>query len=66
MILLTLVGSFMAFTGVILHAIARLIDQSIRKLEIERPRRARAESVQLQAGVRPERMRSVGRAVRDN
>jgi len=32
MILLTLVGSFMAFTGIILHAIARLIDQSIRRL----------------------------------
>jgi glycosyltransferase involved in cell wall biosynthesis len=45
MILLTLVGSFMAFTGIILHAISRLIDQSIRKLEIERPRKARVESV---------------------
>lgn len=39
MILLTLVGSFMAFTGIILHAISRLIDQSIRRLEGPRPRR---------------------------
>jgi len=33
MILLTLVGSFMAFTGIILHAISRLLDQSIKRLE---------------------------------
>lgn len=32
MILLTLFGSFMAFTGIILHAISKLLDQSIRKL----------------------------------
>lgn len=42
MILLTLVGSFMAFTGIILHAISRLIDQSIRRLE--GPRRQRLEA----------------------
>jgi len=42
MILLTLVGSFMAFTGIILHAISRLIDQSIRRLEGSR--RPRVES----------------------
>jgi glycosyltransferase involved in cell wall biosynthesis len=33
MILLTLVGSFMAFTGIILHSISRLIDLSIKKLD---------------------------------
>ena len=38
MILLTLAGSFMAFTGIILHSISRLIDQSIRRLEVQRPR----------------------------
>jgi glycosyltransferase involved in cell wall biosynthesis len=43
MILLTLVGSFMAFTGIILHAISRLIDQSIRRLHGQRPRRMRSE-----------------------
>jgi len=42
MILLTLVGSFMAFTGIILHAISRLINQSLRKLE--GPRSPRAET----------------------
>jgi hypothetical protein len=60
MILLTLVGSFMAFTGIILHAIARLIDQSIKK--IERPRRAEA----VRSDVWPERLSGVGKVVRDN
>jgi glycosyltransferase involved in cell wall biosynthesis len=36
MILLTLVGSFMAFTGIILHSISSLIDQSIRRLDNSR------------------------------
>jgi glycosyltransferase involved in cell wall biosynthesis len=33
MILLTLVGSFMAFTGIILHSISRLIDHSIERMD---------------------------------
>lgn len=33
MILTTLVGSFMAFTGIILHAISKLINQSIKRLD---------------------------------
>ena len=33
MILLTLVGSFMAFTGIILHSLSNLINQSMRKMD---------------------------------
>lgn len=40
MILFTLIGSFMAFTGIILHTISRLIDQSIRRLDGSRHVRA--------------------------
>lgn len=40
MILLTLVGSFMAFTGIILHAISRLIDQTMKRLDLSRKPRA--------------------------
>jgi glycosyltransferase involved in cell wall biosynthesis len=36
MILLTLTGSFMAFTGIILHALSRLINQSMKRLDISR------------------------------
>ena len=43
MILMTLVGSFMAFTGIILHAISRLINQSIKRLEGQR--RPRVETI---------------------
>ncbi|MFZ3134748.1 glycosyltransferase [Methanothrix sp.] len=35
MILLTLVGSFMAFTGIILHVISRLIDRSLMRPRVE-------------------------------
>jgi hypothetical protein len=41
MILMTLVGSFMAFTGIILHAISKLIDQSMKRMDATR--RAGAE-----------------------
>lgn len=36
MILTTLIGSFMAFTGIILHSISKLIDQSMRRLDANR------------------------------
>lgn len=65
MILLTLVGSFMAFTGIILHSISRLIDQSIRRLEVQRPRRPGPEP--FSAGrVRHERHGGSGNVARDN
>lgn len=62
MILLTLVGSFMAFTGIILHAISRLIDQSIRRLEVQRPKRSIPEP--FNAG--RARRGGSGKAARDN
>jgi glycosyltransferase involved in cell wall biosynthesis len=65
MILLTLVGSFMAFTGIILHSISRLIDQSIRRLEGQRPRRPRPEPF-IAGRVRHERHGGSGNAARDN
>lgn len=34
LILMTLVGSFMVFTGIILHAISRLINQYIKRLDV--------------------------------
>ena len=40
MILATLVGSFMAFTGIILHAISKLINQSMKRLDVSRRKRA--------------------------
>lgn len=42
MILLTLVGSFMALTGIILHSISRIIDHSIKGLGISRKPREEA------------------------
>ncbi len=63
MILLTLVGSFMAFTGIILHAISRLIDQSIRRLEISRKPMSKPFS---SGRVRHERHGGSGNAARDN
>ncbi len=65
MILLTLVGSFMAFTGIILHSISRLIDQSIRRLEVQRPMRPRSEPFST-GRVRRERHGGSGNAARDN
>lgn len=63
MILMTLVGSFMAFTGIILHAISRLIDQSIKRLEISR----KPISKPFSSGrVRHEHRGGSGSAARDN
>lgn len=39
MILLTLVGSFMAFTGIILHSLSNLIDHSMKKMDSARESR---------------------------
>lgn len=39
MILLTLVGSFMAFTGIILHSLSNLIDHSMKKMDSARASR---------------------------
>lgn len=64
MILLTLVGSFMAFTGIILHAISRLIDQSIRRIEGPRQRRPVAEA--FGAGSVRRETHGSGKAARDN
>jgi glycosyltransferase involved in cell wall biosynthesis len=44
MILTTLVGSFMAFTGIILHAISKLIDQSMKRMDASRRARAQPSS----------------------
>jgi len=65
MILLTLVGSFMAFTGIILHAISRLIDQSIRRLEVSRPRRPVPQTFSSE-GVKYERRSGARNPARDN
>jgi glycosyltransferase involved in cell wall biosynthesis len=62
MILMTLVGSFMAFTGIILHAISKLIDQSMRRMDATR--RSRAES--SSGGVTHESSSGIGNAARDN
>jgi glycosyltransferase involved in cell wall biosynthesis len=35
LILMTIVGSFMAFTGIILHAISRLIIRSMKRLDVQ-------------------------------
>jgi len=63
MILLTLIGSFMAFTGIILHAISRLIDQSIKRLEM--PRRSRVEPFNA-VSVRHEHHGGSGNTARNN
>ncbi len=63
MILLTLTGSFMAFTGIILHSISRVIDQSIKKLDVSK--RPRTEAVRSK-NVRPEHRGGSGNAARDN
>jgi glycosyltransferase involved in cell wall biosynthesis len=62
MILTTLVGSFMAFTGIILHAISRLIDQSMKRMDASR--RARAEP--SSGRVTHENRSSTGNSARDN
>jgi len=63
MILITLAGSFMAFTGIILHAISRLIDQSMRRMDASR--RARAETFSL-GRVTHENRSGTGNTARDN
>lgn len=65
MILLTLVGSFMAFTGIILHAISRLIDQSIKRLDGQRLKRLRPEPFNTRV-LKHEHHGGSGNAVRDN
>ncbi|VVB70266.1 UDP-N-acetylglucosamine--dolichyl-phosphate N-acetylglucosaminyltransferase [uncultured archaeon] len=63
MILMTLVGSFMAFTGIILHTISRLIDQSIKRLDVSR----RTRSKPFSSGIaRYEDLGDAGNTVRDN
>lgn len=62
MILTTLVGSFMAFTGIILHAISRLIDQSMKRMDASR--RARAEH--SSGRVTHENRSGTGNTARDN
>jgi glycosyltransferase involved in cell wall biosynthesis len=62
MILTTLVGSFMAFTGIILHAISKLIDQSMKRMDASR--RARAEP--SSGGVTHENRSGIGNATGDN
>jgi glycosyltransferase involved in cell wall biosynthesis len=62
MILTTLVGSFMAFTGIILHAISRLIDQSMRRMDVNRRARAQPSS----GGVTHEYRSGTGNAAGDN
>jgi glycosyltransferase involved in cell wall biosynthesis len=37
MILLTLVGSFMTFTGIILHSLSNLINHSMKRMEVSNP-----------------------------
>ena len=63
MVLVTLVGSFMAFTGIILHAISKLIDQSMKRLDVSR--RTRAEPFSP-VSVRHENSSGTGNATRDN
>lgn len=63
MILLTLVGSFMAFTGIILHAISKLIYQTIKRLDF--PRKPRAEAFSS-GSVRHEHRGGSGNTARDN
>lgn len=63
MMLLTLVGLFMAFTGILLHSISRLIDQSIKKLDVSR----RPKSELFSSGrVRYENRSGSGNPARDN
>jgi len=62
MILTTLVGSFMAFTGIILHAISRLIDQSMRRMDATRRARAQPSSGE----VTHENRSGTGNAAGDN
>jgi glycosyltransferase involved in cell wall biosynthesis len=62
MILTTLVGSFMAFTGIILHAISRLIDQSMRRMDASRRARAQPSS----GGVTHENRSGTGNSAGDN
>jgi hypothetical protein len=63
MILTTLVGSFMAFTGIILHAFSKLIDQSMRRMDASR--RARVEPNRL-GSVTHENRSGTGNSARDN
>jgi glycosyltransferase involved in cell wall biosynthesis len=62
MILTTLVGSFMAFTGIILHAISRLIDQSMKRMYATGRTRAEPSS----SRVTYENRSGAGNAARDN
>jgi glycosyltransferase involved in cell wall biosynthesis len=66
MILLTLVGSFMMLTGIILHSISSVIDRAILRAE-----NSRNDSSSIQAGVNSERKKreycgSSGNPARDN
>ncbi|MGA9098571.1 MAG: glycosyltransferase family 2 protein, partial [Methanotrichaceae archaeon] len=63
MILLTLFGSFMALTGIILHAISKLIDQSIKRLDSSRQRKVEPFST---GRVRHEHSGGSGNTARDN
>jgi len=63
MILMTLVGSFMAFTGIILHAISRLIDQSIKRMDASRKTRA---GIFDYGGLKREYRGGTGNTARDN
>ena len=47
MILLTLVGSFMAFTGIILHSISSLIAQSIKKIDFSSKQKVRKIPIEI-------------------
>jgi len=62
MILMTLVGSFMAFTGIILHAISKLINQSMKRIDASRKARAESSS----GMVTHENRSGAGNAARDN
>ncbi len=62
MILTTLVGSFMAFTGIILHAISKLIDQSMKRMDASRRVRTEPSS----GGVAHENRSGIKNAARDN
>ncbi len=62
MILTTLVGSFMAFTGIILHAISKLIDQSMKRMDASRRVRTELSS----GGVTHENRSDIGNAAGDN
>jgi hypothetical protein len=64
-ILLTLVGSFMAFTGIILHSISIVIDQSIKKLEGSGPRKPGTQTFSS-GSVRRENSGGTGNPARDN